>query len=228
MTNIAGLHPTPMDTCGRRRRSRMARLPARFVAPCMAMNQADLIKALRAYDASSGRTVRPACSCSARALGTERPDRDFDLFIDYDADAKIPNLFRLMQIEDEITKALGIAVTITTRDALHPSMRESIEQDALRVSKCRGTRRLQLATSSPRSQSCTRSKQARTFGRSGPIRLFVARRARLFRPYRRLCGAFPTRGSRTFQPRPGVKSKSSAIASVMNTFEPTMPFFGRS
>jgi hypothetical protein len=127
MTNIAGLHPTPMDTCGRRRSHRKpdGSSPARFVAPCMAMNQADLIKALRAYDAPSGRTVRPACSCSARALGTERPDRDFDLFIDYDPEAKIPNLFRLMQIEDEISKALGIAVTITTRDALHPSMREA-------------------------------------------------------------------------------------------------------
>jgi predicted nucleotidyltransferase len=64
----------------------------------------------------------------------QRPDSDLDLFIDYDAEAKIPNMLRLMQIEDEISQALAIPVTITTRNALHPLMRESIERDAIRVS----------------------------------------------------------------------------------------------
>jgi predicted nucleotidyltransferase len=43
-------------------------------------------------------------------------------------------MFRLMQIEEEISSALGIPVTITTRNALHPLMRESIKRDAIRVS----------------------------------------------------------------------------------------------
>jgi predicted nucleotidyltransferase len=30
-----------------------------------------------------------------------RPDSDLDLFIDYDPEAKVPNMFRLMQIEEE-------------------------------------------------------------------------------------------------------------------------------
>jgi predicted nucleotidyltransferase len=54
-------------------------------------------------------------------------------FIDYDTETRIPNLFHLMQIEEEISEALGIPVTITTRNALHPSMKESIERDAVRV-----------------------------------------------------------------------------------------------
>ena len=58
---------------------------------------------------------------------------DLDLFIDYDPAAKIPNMFRLMQIEEKISASLGIPVTITTRDALHPLMKESIERDAIRV-----------------------------------------------------------------------------------------------
>ena len=42
-------------------------------------------------------------------------------------------MFRLMQIEDEISEALGIPVTITTRDALHPLMKSGIERNAIRV-----------------------------------------------------------------------------------------------
>jgi predicted nucleotidyltransferase len=38
-----------------------------------------------------------------------------------------------MQIEDEISEALGIPVTITTRNALHPLMRDGIERNAVRV-----------------------------------------------------------------------------------------------
>ena len=98
------------------------------------MNQADLIETLRAYDAplrENGATGLYVFG--SRAVGTERPGSDLDLFIDYDPEAKIPNLFRLMQIEEEISKALGIPVTITTRNALHPLMRENIEREALRV-----------------------------------------------------------------------------------------------
>jgi predicted nucleotidyltransferase len=69
----------------------------------------------------------------SRARGTNRPDSDLDLFIDYDPAGKIPNMFRLMQLEEEIARALGVPVTITTRNALHPAMKNRIEQDAVRV-----------------------------------------------------------------------------------------------
>jgi predicted nucleotidyltransferase len=38
-----------------------------------------------------------------------------------------------MQIEERISEALGIPVTITTRNALHPLMKDSIARDAIRV-----------------------------------------------------------------------------------------------
>ena len=69
----------------------------------------------------------------AHAYGFPSPDSDLDLFIDYDLQAKIPNIFRLMQIEETISRALGIPVTITTRDALHPLMKDKIEREAVRV-----------------------------------------------------------------------------------------------
>jgi predicted nucleotidyltransferase len=62
------------------------------------------------------------------------PESDLDLVIDCDPKAKIPNMFRLMQIEEDISKALGIPVTITTRNALHPLMKDSIGHHAIRVS----------------------------------------------------------------------------------------------
>jgi len=98
------------------------------------MKRADLIEALKAHHAAlrdSGATALYVFG--SRARGAERPDSDLDLFIEYDAKAKIPNMFRLMQIEDAIAKSLDVPVTITTRDALHPLMKKSIERDAVRV-----------------------------------------------------------------------------------------------
>jgi predicted nucleotidyltransferase len=98
------------------------------------MKRADLIEVLRTYDAvlrENGATA--VFVFGSRARGTARPDSDLDLFIDYDPTAQIPNMFRLMQIEERISAALGIPVTITTRDALHPLMKESIERDAVRI-----------------------------------------------------------------------------------------------
>ena len=98
------------------------------------MDRADLIEALRKYDAvlrENGATG--LFLFGSRARGTNRPDSDLDLFIDFDPAERVPNLFRLMQLEDEISEALGIPVTITTRNALHPIMKDRIVQDAVRV-----------------------------------------------------------------------------------------------
>ncbi len=98
------------------------------------MDRAALIRTLRRYDAAlrqSGATG--LFMFGSRARGTSRVDSDLDLFIDYDPAARVPSLFRLMQLEEEISAALGIPVTITTRNALHPLMKERIERDAVRV-----------------------------------------------------------------------------------------------
>ena len=98
------------------------------------MKRTELIEALRSYDAvlrENGATALYVFG--SRARGDDRPDSDLDLFIDYDPKARIPSMFRLMQIEETISSSLGVPVTITTRDALHPLMRKSIERDAVRV-----------------------------------------------------------------------------------------------
>ncbi len=98
------------------------------------MDRTALIEALKKYDAvlrENGATG--LFIFGSRARGTHRPDSDLDLFIDYDPAGRIPNLFRLMQLEEEISEALGIPVTITTRNALHPLMKLSIERDAVRI-----------------------------------------------------------------------------------------------
>lgn len=64
------------------------------------MKRADLIEALKAHHAALRDSVATALYVfGSRARGAERPDSDLDLFIEYDAKAKIPNMFRLMQIE---------------------------------------------------------------------------------------------------------------------------------
>ena len=98
------------------------------------MDRNALIEALRRYDAALRENGATGLFIfGSRARGAHRPDSDLDLFIDYDPAESVPNIFRLMQLEEEIAETLGIAVTITTRNALHPLMRDSIERDAVRV-----------------------------------------------------------------------------------------------
>jgi hypothetical protein len=99
-----------------------------------AIDRKHLVEVLRTYDAALRDNGATALFVfGSRSRGTERSDSDLDLFIDYDPAVKIPNIFRLMEIEERISQALGIPVIITTRQALHPLMKDSIERDAVRV-----------------------------------------------------------------------------------------------
>jgi len=99
-----------------------------------AMDRTGLLDTLKSYDAAlRANGVTGLYMFGSRARRAERPDSDLDLFVDYDPGARIPNMFRLMQIEAEISRALGVPVTITTRNALHPLMKNAIERDAIRI-----------------------------------------------------------------------------------------------
>jgi predicted nucleotidyltransferase len=98
------------------------------------VDRAGLNKFLRMYDADLRENGATGLYIfGSRAAGTQHPDSDLDLFIDYDPAMKGPNIFRLMQIEAKISEALGIPVTVTTRGALHPPMKDSMERGAVRV-----------------------------------------------------------------------------------------------
>ncbi len=98
------------------------------------MDRRALIEVLKTYDdALRENGATGLFIFGSRAREDQRPDSDLDLFIDYDQSEKIPNIFLLMKLEEEMSGALGIPVNITTRNALHPLMRESIERDAVRV-----------------------------------------------------------------------------------------------
>jgi uncharacterized protein len=104
------------------------------MATAARMKRTALIQALMGYDAALREIgVTALYVFGSRARGEERPYSDLDLFIDYDPAAKIPNMFRLMQIEETISRSLGVPVTITIRSALHPLMKENIERNAVRV-----------------------------------------------------------------------------------------------
>jgi uncharacterized protein len=57
---------------------------------------------------------------------------DLDLFIDYDPNGRF-NAFDLVGIKQFLETELGVDIDITTRDGLHPMLRDAIEQSAIRV-----------------------------------------------------------------------------------------------
>ena len=69
----------------------------------------------------------------SRARGDNRPDSDLDLFIDYDAETKVPSAFKLMDFEVDIKEKIGVNVEIATRNDFHEYIRKRIEEDAVQV-----------------------------------------------------------------------------------------------
>jgi uncharacterized protein len=64
--------------------------------------------------------------------GQAARDSDLDLFVDYDP-AKKFSLVDLVDIKLLLEQELGIEVDVTTRDSLHPMLRNEIERTAVRV-----------------------------------------------------------------------------------------------
>jgi predicted nucleotidyltransferase len=66
------------------------------------------------------------------ARGEAKLDSDLDMFIDYDPRKKF-SLVDLAGIKLFLEDTLGVDVDVTTRDSLHPMLRNDIEQSAVRV-----------------------------------------------------------------------------------------------
>lgn len=97
------------------------------------MNRDDAIQnlkrradAIRAMGATSlflfGSTVR----------NEAQSDSDIDVFVEYDSQSRF-NALHLVGIKQYLERELGVGVDVTTRDSLHPMLREDIERSAIRV-----------------------------------------------------------------------------------------------
>ncbi|ACB79896.1 nucleotidyltransferase family protein [Methylorubrum populi] len=97
------------------------------------MNRMDAIDRLR----DSADAVRTLGATSLYLFGSTvrdeaRSDSDLDLFVDYDPASRF-NAFDLVGIKLLLEDRLGAAIDITTRDGLHPRLRDRIEASAIRV-----------------------------------------------------------------------------------------------
>jgi hypothetical protein len=97
------------------------------------MNRTDAIAGLRA----NADAVRAMGATSLYLFGSTARDEasatsDLDLVIEYDRSSRF-NAFDLIGIKLFLEERLGTEVDVTTDDALHPRLRERIEQAAIRV-----------------------------------------------------------------------------------------------
>jgi uncharacterized protein len=60
------------------------------------------------------------------------PESDLDIYIDYDPASRF-NAFDLIGIKQFLERQLGSSVDLTTRDGLHPRLREGITTSAIRI-----------------------------------------------------------------------------------------------
>jgi len=96
------------------------------------MQKAEAIAQLKRHS----QTIKALGATSLYLFGSVARDearaRDLDLFIDYDPNSRF-NAFDLVGIKQYLEQALGMHVDVTTRDGLHPMLRSTIEQSAVRV-----------------------------------------------------------------------------------------------
>ena len=72
------------------------------------------------------------CMYGSRARDDGDTGSDLDVFVEFQAQQRF-SLLDLMKIKHQIEDETGLAVDITTRDSLHPLLREKIESEAVRV-----------------------------------------------------------------------------------------------
>ena len=76
--------------------------------------------------------VRALYLFGSTARGTTRDDSDVDIFIEAEQANRF-NAFDLIEVKTILEHRLDTHVDLTTRDGLHPRLREQIEREAIRV-----------------------------------------------------------------------------------------------
>jgi predicted nucleotidyltransferase len=96
------------------------------------MNRSNAIARLSAHEAALRARGATALYLFGSVARDDPRARDVDLFIEYDPDSDF-SLIELVGLKQFLEAELGTDVDITTRDSLHPLIRETIEQSAIRV-----------------------------------------------------------------------------------------------
>lgn len=97
------------------------------------MNRQEAISSLGRYaDAVKGMGATSLYLYGSTAREEAHAASDLDLFIDYDPASRF-NAFHLVGIKQLLEDELHIPVDLTTRDGLHPRLRQRIEQSAVRI-----------------------------------------------------------------------------------------------
>jgi predicted nucleotidyltransferase len=68
----------------------------------------------------------------SRARGDNRADSDLDVFVDYPPNSGF-SLIEMAGISNHIHDETGLEVSITTRNSLHPMLKDKIEAEAVKV-----------------------------------------------------------------------------------------------
>jgi predicted nucleotidyltransferase len=97
------------------------------------MNRTQTVAKLQSYaDAIKAFGATSLFLFGSIARNENNSNSDLDLFVDYDPNGKF-NALDLVDIKFLLEDRLGLEVDDTTRDSLHPMLRDDIEKSAVRV-----------------------------------------------------------------------------------------------
>lgn len=97
------------------------------------MERSEIINRLR----ENADAIRGLGATSLHLFGSVARDdateaSDIDLFVDYDPSTRF-SLLDLVGIQQFLEEALEAEIDLTTRDGLHPMLRDDIQRDAIRI-----------------------------------------------------------------------------------------------
>ena len=96
------------------------------------MNRPETIAFLRRHaDEIRSHGVTALYLFGSAARGEVGARSDVDLFVDYDPEAF--DFVHLVRLRERLSRLLGRPADLTTREGLHPVLRDQIEAEAIRV-----------------------------------------------------------------------------------------------